>query len=62
MGHMAMNGAQGSLAATAGLDIARKVYIHINNSNPALCRDSAERAHVEASGWSVAHDGMEISL
>ena len=60
MGHMAMNGARGSLEALAGVDIRRKVYIHINNSNPVLCRDSEARARVEASGWTVAHDGLEL--
>jgi pyrroloquinoline quinone biosynthesis protein B len=60
MGHMAMNGARGSLEALAGVDIGRKVYIHINNSNPVLCRGSEARARVEASGWTVAHDGLEL--
>jgi len=54
MGHMAMNGARGSIEQLAGVDVARKVFIHVNNSNPALCRDSPQRAHVEAAGWRVA--------
>ena len=62
MGHMAMNGARGSIEQLAGVDVARKVFIHVNNSNPALCRDSPQRAHVEAAGWRVAHDGLAIEL
>ncbi len=60
MGHMAMNGPRGSLAALEGLNVGRKVFIHINNSNPVLCRTSEARARVEAAGWSVAHDGLEL--
>jgi pyrroloquinoline quinone biosynthesis protein B len=60
MGHMAMNGPRGSIAALADVDVGEKIYIHINNSNPALCRGGPERAQVEAAGWRVAHDGLEI--
>ena len=62
MGHMSMQGAQGSLAAFGAAAIARKVYIHINNSNPVLVDGSLERVTVERAGWDVAHDGMEIVL
>lgn len=62
MGHISMSGPQGSLAALAGLDIGRRVYIHMNNSNPVLREDSPERAEVERQGWEVAFDGMELRL
>jgi pyrroloquinoline quinone biosynthesis protein B len=62
MGHMAMNGERGSLAQLAGVAVARKIFIHVNNSNPVLCSGSPERAHVEAAGWSLAHDGLAIEL
>ncbi|MGQ4274510.1 pyrroloquinoline quinone biosynthesis protein PqqB [Terrihabitans sp. B22-R8] len=62
MGHVAMDGPEGSLAALAGIDVGRKVFIHINNSNPALVDGSPERAAVERAGWYVAHDGMRIDL
>lgn len=62
MGHMAMSGPEGSLAAFAKLDVGRKVYIHINNTNPVLVADTAERRAVEEAGWDVAFDGMEIAL
>jgi pyrroloquinoline quinone biosynthesis protein B len=62
MGHMPMTGEGGSLAWLAGLPAARKIYIHINNSNPVLRRDSPERRMVEAAGVEIAHDGMEIAL
>ena len=61
MGHMPVDGADGSLAALAGLS-ARRVYIHINNTNPMLIEGSPERRRVEAAGFEVAEDGMEIAL
>ncbi|MEM8690642.1 MAG: pyrroloquinoline quinone biosynthesis protein PqqB [Pseudomonadota bacterium] len=60
MGHIAMAGADGSLARLAHLE-GRKVYIHINNTNPVLRPDSPERAEVEAAGWIIAQDGMELT-
>ncbi len=47
MGHIAMSGDQGAIASLAGLDIGRKVFLHINNSNPALLGTSAERKAAE---------------
>jgi pyrroloquinoline quinone biosynthesis protein B len=61
MGHMPVDGADGTLAALAGLT-ARKIFVHINNTNPMLIDGSAERRKVEAAGWQVAEDGMEIVL
>ena len=60
MGHMAMNGERGSVSTLADVDIRQRVFVHINNSNPALRHDSAERAQVEAAGWRIGHDGMRI--
>ncbi|HEV7337339.1 MAG TPA: pyrroloquinoline quinone biosynthesis protein PqqB [Bosea sp. (in: a-proteobacteria)] len=62
MGHMPIAGEDGSLAWLAGLPVARKVYIHLNNTNPALIAGSPERLMIEAAGVAVAHDGMEIEL
>ena len=65
MGHMPMNGADGSLAALAGLPAGlgkRRIYIHINNTNPVLIEGSPQRRAVEAAGWEVAEDGQHISL
>lgn len=62
MGHMSVNGPQGTLEAFRAIDVRRKVLIHINNSNPILLDDSPERAAVVAAGWDVAYDGMEIAL
>lgn len=60
MGHMPIAGPDGSLEALAALGIKRGVYVHINNSNPVLCADTPERAAVEAAGWDIAADGMEL--
>ena len=62
MGHMSCAGADGTIAAFAGLDVKRKIFIHINNTNPLLIADSAERREAAQAGWDVAYDGMEISL
>jgi pyrroloquinoline quinone biosynthesis protein B len=62
MGHMSMAGPDGVIAAFASLGVARKVFLHINNTNPVLLADSAERAEAEAAGWTIAHDGMELTL
>jgi pyrroloquinoline quinone biosynthesis protein B len=61
MGHMPIDGAEGSLAALAGLG-KRRIYVHINNTNPILIEGSPERRRVEAAGWEVAADGLEITL
>jgi pyrroloquinoline quinone biosynthesis protein B len=62
MGHISMSGPQGSMAAFASLDVGRRIYVHMNNSNPVLREDSPERAEVERAGWEIAYDGMEIRL
>jgi pyrroloquinoline quinone biosynthesis protein B len=62
MGHIAMSGDQGAIAALAGLDIGKKIFLHINNSNPVLLADSEERKIAERAGWQIPADGMEITL
>ena len=62
MGHMSVSGGDGTIAALKNLDIERKIFIHINTTNPILLEDSAERRAVTAAGWEVAYDGMEIEL
>ncbi|QWG14343.1 pyrroloquinoline quinone biosynthesis protein PqqB [Bradyrhizobium sediminis] len=62
MGHIAMSGDSGAIEALSGLGIGRKVFLHINNSNPALLRDSAERQQAERAGWQIPADGTEITL
>jgi pyrroloquinoline quinone biosynthesis protein B len=61
MGHMPLDGADGTLAALAGLG-GRRILTHINNTNPILIEGSPERRQVEAAGFEVAADGMEIVL
>jgi pyrroloquinoline quinone biosynthesis protein B len=61
MGHMPIDGEDGALQALGGLN-ARRIFVHINNTNPILIDGSPERLKVEAAGWQVAYDGMEIVL
>ncbi len=62
MGHISMAGSDGSIAAFRDLDVKRRIFVHINNSNPVLREDSPERTQAEAAGWEIAFDGMEIRL
>ncbi|MCP3464246.1 pyrroloquinoline quinone biosynthesis protein PqqB [Bradyrhizobium sp. CCGUVB23] len=62
MGHVAMSGEDGAIARLAGLDIDRKIFLHINNSNPALLPSSPERKAAEHAGWQIPADGTEIVL
>jgi len=62
MGHMSVSGNDGTMAALAPLDIKRKIFIHINTTNPILLEDSAERKQVKDAGWEVSYDGMAIEL
>jgi pyrroloquinoline quinone biosynthesis protein B len=61
MGHMPLDGPDGSLAALSGLR-ARRIFVHINNTNPILIDGSPERGRVVAAGWEIAEDGLEIKL
>jgi pyrroloquinoline quinone biosynthesis protein B len=59
MAHVPIGGEGGSLLR---VQAPRRVYTHVNNTNPVLREGSPERAEVERAGWKVAHDGMEIAL
>jgi pyrroloquinoline quinone biosynthesis protein B len=61
MGHMPLDGKDGTLAALAGLG-GRRILTHINNTNPILVAGSLERRKVEQAGFEVAEDGMGIVL
>src|SRR5713101_5216043 len=62
MGHLPVSGTGGSLEQLSALRRPRKIFIHINNTNPILDEESAEQRIVRESGWEVAHDGMEMTL
>lgn len=62
MGHLSISGPDGTIEAFKNLEIQRKIFVHINNSNPVLDDNSQERRATEAAGWEVGFDGMEIRL
>lgn len=62
LAHWPVGGPEGTLAVLARVRAPRRAFIHVNNTNPMLRGDSPERRAVEAAGWEVAWDGMEISL
>lgn len=62
MGHMSLDGPEGTLAAFRDIPARRRILVHINNTNPILLADSPERRIVTDAGWEVAEDGMEIAL
>ena len=62
MGHVPISGADGSLRTLAGLQRPRKIFVHVNNTNPMLDESGAEYAEVRAAGWDVAEDGWQLNL
>jgi pyrroloquinoline quinone biosynthesis protein B len=62
MGHLAIGGPGGSLEQLAGLDVERTIYIHMNNTNPVLLEDSAQRRTLTDRGLDVAEDGLEVKV
>ncbi|TWI33838.1 pyrroloquinoline quinone biosynthesis protein PqqB [Paracoccus sulfuroxidans] len=61
MGHIPVSGSDGSLDALADVPVGRRIFVHVNNSNPLTDPFSSETALVRAAGWDVGHDGMEIA-
>jgi pyrroloquinoline quinone biosynthesis protein B len=63
MGHLPQSGHGGMLEWLDQLPAStRKVLIHINNTNPILDEDSAQRQELTRRGIEVSFDGMEIEL
>jgi pyrroloquinoline quinone biosynthesis protein B len=62
LAHWPIAGPSGSLSVLSAIAPARRIFIHVNNTNPILREDAPERRAVEAAGWEVAHDGMELVL
>jgi pyrroloquinoline quinone biosynthesis protein B len=62
MGHTHISGEDGSMVSLADIGIKRRIYVHINNTNPILDETSPECATVNEAGWEVAYDGMEVRL
>ena len=62
MGHMPVSGAGSTLETFPQSGGARRIFTHINNTNPILIEGSPEEAKVKSAGWEIAFDGMEIRL
>lgn len=62
MGHLVMSGPQGTIARLADVPLARRLFIHINNTNPVWLPDSEARREITRQGWDLAFDGMELTL
>jgi pyrroloquinoline quinone biosynthesis protein B len=62
MAHVPVGGDAGSLARLSLPRARRRIYTHVNNTNPMLREGSAERAALARAGWELAFDGMEVSL
>ena len=62
MGHVPIEGPDGSLEQLSALPIERKIYTHINNTNPILLEDAPERRIVARHGMEVAVDGLELRI
>jgi pyrroloquinoline quinone biosynthesis protein B len=62
IGHLPQSGAGGMISVLQPLKAARKILIHINNTNPILDEDSAERTELSRAGIEVAYDGLQITV
>ena len=62
MGHVPISGTDGSLRWLGSVTSARRIYTHINNTNPILIEDSPERREVDAAGITVGFDGLRLEL
>ncbi|MFD4969507.1 pyrroloquinoline quinone biosynthesis protein PqqB [Streptomyces sp. NPDC058424] len=62
MGHLPIDGPDGSLAQLPSLGVRRTIFVHMNNTNPILLEDTPERRIVEKSGMEVATDGLEVQV
>jgi len=62
IGHIPLSGADGMLAQLGPAAKARRVLIHLNNTNPVLDESSDAHRAVRDAGWEVACDGMEFEL
>jgi pyrroloquinoline quinone biosynthesis protein B len=62
MGHLPVSSSEGSLAKLARLGRPRKIYLHINNTNPMLNEAGPEHRQVREAGWEIAEDGWQFDL
>lgn len=62
MGHVPISSAEGSLHGLAGLRRPRRIYVHINNTNPMLNETGPEYRQVREAGWDIAEDGWQFDL
>jgi pyrroloquinoline quinone biosynthesis protein B len=62
MGHIPLSGGDGSIERLRDVPVARRIFVHINNTNPILVDGSSERMAAETSGWEIGFDGMRITL
>jgi pyrroloquinoline quinone biosynthesis protein B len=62
MGHLPIDGPDGSLAQLPSLGAGRTIFVHINNTNPILLEDAPERRTVQERGIEVATDGLEVQV
>jgi pyrroloquinoline quinone biosynthesis protein B len=59
MGHTAVEDA---LTMLAGLRRPRKIFLHVNNTNPMLNQAGKEYRRVRDAGWEIAEDGWQFNL
>jgi len=62
MGHIPVSGPEGSLRKLAGLRKPRKIFVHVNNTNPMLDESGPEYEEARAAGWELAEDGWSLDV
>lgn len=59
IGHIPMSGDEGTICMLKRVQRPKKVFLHINNTNPVLDPYSPERKAAEDAGWQIAADGWQ---
>jgi pyrroloquinoline quinone biosynthesis protein B len=60
IGHIPMSGDDGTIALLVGVSKPKKIFVHLNNTNPVLDPRSAEYKQVIDAGWETGHDGWQL--
>lgn len=61
IGHVPMSGDYGTVALLAEITRPKKLFVHINNTNPVLDSRSAEYKSVIDAGWQIGQDGWQLN-
>jgi pyrroloquinoline quinone biosynthesis protein B len=61
IGHIPLSGEDGIIALLAEINVPRRVFVHLNNTNPVLDPRSPERKAAVEAGWQIGYDGWQLT-